>query len=80
MVNIITEGKIKYQSHCNRCGCVFEFEAEDVTRETVWDDHGGHYPVCDFYHIDCPYCGEKVNVEDVPKLLEETKKMKHVDR
>lgn len=54
MIKIIQEGKIKHTSTCLHCGCVFEFDAEDVTRRTVWDDHGGHYPVCGLLRVKLP--------------------------
>lgn len=79
MIKIIQEGKIKHTSTCSHCGCIFEFDAEDVTRRTVWDDHGGHYPVCDFYELNCPYCSLKVDVRDNKFTKEEKEKMDHID-
>lgn len=79
MIKIIKDGVIKHRTACGNCGCLFEFEAQDVTRRTVWDDHGGHYPVCDFYEIECPYCKHTVQINDIPQLQKEAGKMKHID-
>lgn len=80
MIEIIRPGQLKYETTCSKCNCFFRFQAEDVTRKTMWDDHGGHYPVCDFYEIECPTCGHIVDVGDNKNLLKEKDKMKHVDR
>lgn len=62
MVQIIKAGKIKHVEVCRECGCEFKFEAEDVTKRVVWDDHGGHYPAADFLEIRCPFCKEKLDL------------------
>lgn len=77
MIKILKEGHMKYTMTCEHCDCKFEFEAEDVTRRTAWDDHGGHYPVCDFYEIKCPYCDKVLTVKG--EVLKEKDKMKHID-
>lgn len=77
MIKIIKEGHMQYEHTCFKCGCQFEYEAEDVTSRTVWDDHGGHYPVCAFCEIPCPYCGITLQVDG--DVLKEKDKMKHID-
>lgn len=79
MVKIIKKGKLKHQRTCSICGCVFEFEAEDVTKVTKWDDHGGHYPVTDFYKIECPFCKHDVDLNSAEFVKEEFSEMKHID-
>ena len=64
MVKIIKNGSIKHTATCDYCGCEFSFEAEDVTKNTVWDDHGGHYPAACFYEINCPFCTKKIRLND----------------
>lgn len=64
MIKIIKDGKIKFKKTCPECGCVFEYEPEDVTKEIVWDDHGGHYPVTHFYRIKCPFCETLITLDD----------------
>ncbi len=79
MIKIIKPGKIKHEDWCTECDCHFEFEAEDVTIRTVWDDHGGHYPVCDFYEIKCPYCNYVLKLDDDDFTDDEKKMMKKID-
>ena len=79
MVKIIAPGKLKHDYYCEECDCHFEFEAEDVTKRIVWDDHGGHYPVCDFLEINCPYCGHKITLQHDSFTEDEIKKMKEVN-
>lgn len=62
MITIIKPGKMKHEMNCRQCECKFEYDAEDVTRRTVWDDHGGHYPVSTFYEIHCPCCKRKIEL------------------
>ena len=64
MIEIIKNGKIKHKKICTNCDCEFSYEAEDVTKNTVWDDHGGHYPAASFYEINCPFCNKKLNLYD----------------
>lgn len=79
MIEILKEGKIKHQCTCKHCGCVFTFDAEDVTRRTVWDDHGAHYPVADFYELKCPFCYNTTVDVGNDFTSKEIKQMKHVD-
>ncbi len=72
MIKIIEDGHIKFTKRCPKCNCLFEYEAEDVTKKVVWDDHGGHYPVTHFYEIHCPFCNELI---DLDKYDENLKKM-----
>lgn len=78
MIKIIKPGKIKHTMICPNCECEFEFEAEDVTWETVWDDHGGHYPAADWFTIECPYCKTQRHVKMDETLEREKDKMKRV--
>lgn len=78
MITIIKNGKIKHEHTCPNCDCVFRFEPEDVTRRTVWDDHGGHYPVTDFFELNCPFCKNKIDVGNVFNS-QEKEKMKHIN-
>ena len=48
----------------NRLYSIGEYEPEDVTKEIMWDDHGGHYPVVHFYKIKCPFCENIIILED----------------
>ena len=79
MIEIIKEGNIKHQCKCIECGCVFKYDAEDVTRVTVWEDHGGHYPVCDGFYIYCPCCKIKINLIGVEFNDKEKEVMEHID-
>lgn len=79
MVEIIKEGKLKHELTCSYCGCVFTFHAEDVTKTTVWDDHGGHFPVCDNYSIGCPWCNKFLQLSESSFSKEEQTQMKHIN-
>ena len=46
MVKIIKKGQNKFLATCEKCGCQFEYELEDVV-EYLGDSVG------------CPYCGTK---------------------
>lgn len=78
MVKIIKYGVIKHVKTCENCDCEFSFEPEDVTKNTVWDDHGGHYPAASFYEIDCPFCHKKLHLYDDFTSSEE-EEMKKID-
>lgn len=80
MIKIIKEGKNKYRITCYKCGCEFEFEAEDVTWRTAWEYYGGHYPVADFFKIDCPWCRTSIDVKSVDGLLNEKSKMNRIKK
>lgn len=79
MIKVIQKGRIKHTSSCLHCGCTFEFDAEDVTRRTVWADHERHCPVCDFYELSCPYCKFNAIVNSIEFTKEEIEKMSHID-
>ena len=78
MIEILEEGKITHKRLCLECHCYFKYNAEDVTRRTVWDDHGGHYPVGDFYEIECPFCSQTMQLGD-SFTESEISQMKHID-
>ena len=79
MVKIITPGKIKHTKVCRECDCEFSFEAIDVTKRVVWDDHGGHYPAADFLEILCPFCGYKVTLNHNDFTDDEIKQMEVIN-
>lgn len=43
-----------FEHRCPQCGCLFEFEQEDVTN-TFFDQREGKQ----FWYIECPECGDK---------------------
>lgn len=68
MIHIIQNGILK--AKCENCTCVFSFEPTDVWFTVEWD-----CPIPEsYYHVDCPFCGERVDVSKVnPKFLERHK-------
>lgn len=54
-VKIISEGTKKrtvYRAECTECGCVYEYNNEDVVEE--------EFGYVDTYHTHCPQCHNKV--------------------
>lgn len=55
MINIIQEGTLyPYKLKCFKCGCIFEFQDEDV-----FIDNLGHNEIME--RINCPTCGQDIN-------------------
>ena len=48
MIKIIKPGKFIHEVTCDICGCVFSFEAEDVTRTINY--------CSELFDINCPCC------------------------
>lgn len=71
MINIIKDGVIKpktrtiYKATCDNCGCIFEFETEDIKSQEKRLDGN--------IFIDCPYCSQtlKLNHNDLESREEE---------
>lgn len=42
MITVIEHGYKKYRIRCDKCNCLYEYELEDVTQDSV----------------DCPDCGQ----------------------
>ena len=80
MVKIIKEGTIKHYKTCDKCDCQFEFDAEDVTDVTIWDDHGGHYPAAGHLEIECPFCKRSIYLNKNEFEKAEQTKFKKVNR
>ena len=51
-IKVITHGEKKFQATCPVCGCVFEYELEDIKRDE--DSLGKHY------YVKCPDCEEMI--------------------
>lgn len=61
-MRIIKEGKPKViRFECNECGCIYEEDAKDCSRDTIL--------MVDFYCTFCPCCGRR-HVESVDKQEE----------
>ena len=64
MIEIVKKGVIKHRATCTECTCEFLYTADEVTEDTVWDDHGGHYPAATFLYINCPFCNHTIYVDE----------------
>lgn len=53
MIKIIEKGKIGYRYTCHFCDCIFDYNAEDVTRYVESDG----FACCT---IRCPYCDQQI--------------------
>lgn len=58
MIKIIKKGT-RQEATCDRCGCIFSYEAEDVKH---WENHNGEYSIVDGTkpgykdYVICPQC------------------------
>lgn len=62
MIKIIKPGTRKNEV-CERCGCEFSYEAEDIQSETVspleWGESVFKHP----RYVECPQCNNKIYLE-----------------
>ena len=55
-IKVITPGLKKFQATCPICGCVFEYELEDLQEgEGIYSGE---------FYIKCPDCGKAINHEE----------------
>ena len=60
-IKVIKHGqKPKFKKTCPNCGCVFEYEYEDLQVDFDWYLHSYTYPPRKRRNIICPDCGEKI--------------------
>ena len=59
MIKIIIQGRIIHKEKCERCGCVFEFDARDVTKENQYDKG---IKCAEWYSINCPFCNHEISL------------------
>lgn len=64
MIRIIQKGHHFRRATCSNCGCIFEYEEEDVIKQDIYDDHGGHTFYGTEWLINCPDCGDCFKVKD----------------
>ena len=60
MIKIIHPGTISFKDVCPDCLCLFSYDPEDVTLETVLDNQGTS--AAGFFKIKCPYCGDMMTI------------------
>lgn len=61
-IKIISKGmkeRTKYRVECPECGCVYEYNKEDIKSEFI-----GMMLEPFTYHTICPHCHNKVNHEE----------------
>ena len=61
MIRILAHGK-RY-TQCHKCGCVFEFEHEDIESKTI--DFGEPKFAFKSEYVTCPDCGTIVYIKEV---------------
>lgn len=70
MKNIIKPGdkrlvtKPIYKATCDHCGCVFEFEDEDIAQRTR------NFGISNTIWVDCPFCGKELKINS-PEIVRE---------
>lgn len=62
-LRIIKKGHIYKEVTCKYCGCVFEYEKEDVIKDNTGIDNYGISWRTDYYIEHCPFCHHRVEVE-----------------
>lgn len=62
MIEIIQNGKIKREHSCRYCGCIFRFDAEDVTK--VVEFHKGDSIISGSFKLNCPYCKNSIDLDN----------------
>ena len=60
MIKIIHPGTISFEDVCPDCLCIFSYDPEDVTFETVLDNSG--IPAAGFFKIECPFCSKMMTI------------------
>lgn len=65
MITILKHGKHEYEETCPRCGCIFSFWKEDMHCEPIetTQENGFDVDIEFIYSIDCPDCGQNIEVE-----------------
>ena len=78
MIKIIRPGTISFEDTCPKCSCLFSYDPEDVTLETVLDNSG--VPAAGFFRIKCPFCGRMMTIggDNEHKLRNCIEKVKRV--
>lgn len=64
MIQVIKHGYLpKYEAFCSKCGCDFIYHDKDICCKTI----------CDKYLeiINCPECGQPVDVKERMEILNE---------
>lgn len=59
MIEIIKRGT-KKACTCNKCGCLFRYEDEDIEVETFEANTNGVIGIIQREFVPCPQCDEKV--------------------
>lgn len=70
MKTIIKRGT-KQTMNCEKCGCFFSYDDEDVEFETPYDVYNIRTP----RYIECPQCCNKIYVMQYKEFLEENKRV-----
>lgn len=53
---------------CKACSAVLEYERQDL-RVIHYDDYGSREPAYDAVFVNCPECGARISVSNVPKVV-----------
>ena len=56
MITIVKHGKEHYRMECEDCGCIFEYDMQDIG-EYIEDGEK-------VFKIRCPECGKSVKIEE----------------
>lgn len=62
MIKIIKKGHIYKEAECRKCGCIFQYEEEDVIEDesNYIDNHGVAWGSDFLIKEGCPFCGSSV--------------------
>lgn len=59
MITIIKEGT-KKEATCNKCGCVFSYENEDIQHAGAALQRIGHPTIYENEFVECPQCKYRI--------------------
>ena len=64
MIKVLAHGNQHLQAVCPRCGCLFEYETEDIysVQMIPADNKGNKYFIRTWKEVRCPECGFGINV------------------
>lgn len=77
-MKVIIKRGTKQTMNCEKCGCFFSYDEEDVEIKSEYDNYS---PLANFFsiahpkYIECPRCGNEIYILQSKEVLEENKRI-----